>query len=209
MAARAYRTRSYSGDNSRRVLPAFRSNVAPMRPSLPMTKISADPPCFSAPLWRPYSEVSTPNEKSGFGKATGYPAACALALLEQLFLYLGDTKPPGFFYTDMGHCRNFIGVDHSVENRWSGRCQERANRLCQLRRMTNGETLRSACACEGGEVHIGEAGARCGRHPRTLHFELHEAPARVVVDDNLDWQCVLDARHELAEQHREAAVAGL
>src|ERR1039457_2704717 len=142
-------------------------------------------------------------------KATGYPAACALALLEQLFLYLGDTKPPDFFYTDMGHCRNFIGVDHSVENRWSGRCQKRANRLCQLRRMTNGETLRSACACEGGEVHIREAGARCGRHPRTLHFELHEAPAGVVVDDDLDWQPVLDARHELAEQHREAAVAGL
>src|ERR1017187_8008049 len=78
MAARAYRTRSYSGDNSRQVLPAFRSNVAPMRPSLPMTKISADPPCFSAPLWRPYSEVRTPNEKSAFGKGDRLPRRVAL-----------------------------------------------------------------------------------------------------------------------------------
>jgi hypothetical protein len=75
----------------------------------------------------PLARPSTPNER-----ALAYAAACALPLLEQLLLYLGDTKLPGFFNPDMGHCRNLIGVDYSVENCRSGRSQERANRLHQL-----------------------------------------------------------------------------
>src|SRR5271169_5171356 len=56
---------------------------------------------------------------------------------------------------------------------------------------------------EVGVLQVCEGGDQANR----LLLDIDEAELAVVVDSDLDWQVFLDRRHQVAEQHREAAIA--
>ena len=59
---------------------------------------------------------------------------------------------------------------------------------------------------DGGQIGIGQHRAELGQ-PTLLLLQLDHAQPAVVEDDDLDRELVRDGRDQVAEQHRQAAVA--
>src|SRR5215213_10590403 len=99
-----------------------------------------------------------------------------------------------------------VGIHLDVQNGRCGGCKELANGPLQFVRVPGGETCHAASAGKGGEIHVRKLGPSEGGQAGLLHLQMDEPPFAVVEDNDLDWKAVLDRGHELAEQHREAAV---
>src|SRR6185436_16082956 len=106
---------------------------------------------------------------------------------------------------DRGRYGQFLTRRHDVYKGWSVERERVRQRLLQVGWLLDAAAEDTHRLCDGGEVRIHQLGAEID-DARGLHLQLDEVQRRVVEDDHLDRQPVLDQRHEFAEHHCEAAV---
>ncbi len=85
--------------------------------------------------------------------------------------------------------------------------ERRAQRVVQFVGLLDPHAEQPGGPGDPGEVGVGQIGA-VGDDPARLHLQLDERQRAVVEHDDLDRKLLLAQREQLAEQHREPAVAG-
>ena len=107
----------------------------------------------------------------------------------------------------MGGSAEFLARDLDVHQRCSIVRERDPQRFGQVVRVLDSLSVHPERGCDRGEVGIVELGSEVDE-PVCLHLELDEAERTVVEDDDLHRQLPLLQGDQVAEHHREPAVAG-
>jgi hypothetical protein len=117
------------------------------------------------------------------------------------FLDLGNRVVSDLIQFDMRHVRHFVRGDYAVDDRGTIDRESLVQFGTQQAGVLNGKAVSATGPCQGREIRIGKFNRFAKwQDANALGFQCNEAQRRIVENDHLDRQLVMDRRHD--DRHR-------